>query len=340
MYQFHIKWRDMISIIVPNYNGSNTISMCLRNIYSSTYKNYEVIVVDDGSTDNSISEIKKYNCKLVKLNKNKGPSCARNAGAEFASGDIFLFIDSDVCIQNDTLNLINGRFNMDADISAVVGMPDKYCKFKNIASQHFNLRVHFNYLNMPKYIPILYGSLCAVKKEAFFNVGGFDTELKKAGVEDNDLGYRLNDNNYKILLDKNIQFNHYKYISLLKLLKNDFLRASDRRKLMLRRNNTLRDIYKHKRFISTPINHIYSAIIAPLIILFLFSSFFFIYNILFTTLFVLLFFIYNRDYFFFVGKEKSYLFAIMIYFLLIIDMLIVDFGIISGSITYAGGSKH
>lgn len=328
-----------ISIVIPNYNGSKTISLCLEAIYSSTYKNFEVIVVDDGSTDNSIEVIRKFDCKLEELKENRGPSFARNTGAKIAMGEILLFTDSDVCLPKDTLKKINDTFNMEKDISAVVGMPDKFCKFKNIASQYFNLRVHFNYLKMPTYISILYGSICSVKKEAFFNVNGFNTKLKKAGVEDNDLGYRLTEQGYKIRLNKNIQINHYKYLSILKLVKSDFLRASDRVKLMLRKRK-FKETFEQKRFISTPITQIYSAVSIPLIFLSLIGLFYSVYTIFFALFLLLLFYFFNRDYLSFIKKEKSLLFSLMIYFLLLVDMSIVNFGIASGLISYIGGHRY
>lgn len=302
----------MISIIIPNYNGSKTIVRCLEAVYASTYKKFEVIVVDDCSTDNSIEIIRNFDCKLVELSENKGPSYARNAGAKLAKGDILLFTDSDVCLPEDTLKKIDDTFSMEKDISAVVGMLDKLCKFENIVSQHFNLRLHFNFINMPQYIPILCSSICAVKREAFFSVNGFDTKFRTAGVEDDELGYRLTEQGYKIRLNKAIQVNHYKHVSFLKLLKNDFSRASDRAKLMLNKKK-FKKIFKQKRFISTPIAQIYSLIcifIPPL------------------------FYYFNRKYLSFVRKEKGFLFALKAYFLLTADMTVVSLGIISGLLDY------
>ncbi len=328
-----------ISVVIPNYNGGRTIRLCLESIYSSTYKNFEVIVVDDDSTDNSREIIREFDCKLVRLNENKGPSYARNVGGKTARGDIFLFADSDVCLPKDTFKMINDTFNMENDISAIVGMPDKFCKFKNIASQHFNLRVHFNYLKMPQYISILYGSICAVTKEAFFNVNGFNTELKKAGVEDNDLGYRLIERGYKIRLNKNIQINHYKYISFLKLLRSDFLRSSERVKLMLRKRK-FTEILRQKKFISTPISQIYSAICIPLIFLSLIGLFYSAYSSFFVLFLLLLFYFFNKDYLFFLKKEQGGLFSLIIYLLLLADMVIVNLGIASGLISYIRGHKY
>ena len=59
-----------LSIIIPSYNSIKTIDKCLSSIFNSRYNNYEVIVVSDNSNDNSDNIIKKYPCKLIKLNKN------------------------------------------------------------------------------------------------------------------------------------------------------------------------------------------------------------------------------------------------------------------------------
>ena len=76
------------SIVIPVYNSSNTFKECLSAIFSSTYKDFEVIIVSDNSTDNSVDIAKKYQCKIIELKENKGPSFARNIGAKEATGEI------------------------------------------------------------------------------------------------------------------------------------------------------------------------------------------------------------------------------------------------------------
>lgn len=329
----------MISVIIPNYNGSKTLPFCLKAVFDSSNDNFEVIVVDDASTDNSREIIRQFDCQLVALRKNRGPAYARNAGAKMAKSNVLVFIDSDVCLPKDTLKKINDLFNKEKEIAAVVGMPDKFCKFKNIASQHFNLRVHFNYLKLPKYIPILYGSICSVKKKAFWDVGGFSARLKKASIEDNELGYWLTEKGYKIRFNRKIQINHYKHISFFKLLKNDSQRSFDRIKLMLRKRK-FKTIFKQKRFVSTPINQIYSVAVAPLVFLSLFGLFFSSCSIFLTFFFLLLFYFLNKDYLLFLKKEKNCWFTFIIYFLLLIDMMVVSFGIFLGLASYLRGEKY
>lgn len=329
---------EMISVVIPNYNRGKTISLALESVFSSTYKNYEVIVVDGGSTDNSIEIIRKFDCKLVELNREEDKhSRALNAGVEISKGNILLFIDTDSCLPRDALEKINDMFNREKDISVIVGMPDAFCKFKNIASQHFNLRIHFNYLHMPDYISTLYGSVCAIRREAFFDVGGFDANLTES--DDNDLGYRLSDRGYKIKLNKNIQINHYKHITFLKLLKNDFKRASARIKLMIRRRK-FKQTFAEKRFISTPIAQIYSVMVTPFIFSAVIGSFFSIYSVFFMLFFLLLFYFFNKNYLSFLKRQKGLLFSVLIYFLLLIDMSVVGFGIFSGLVSYVRGQTY
>lgn len=89
---------QLVSIIVPVYNSQRTIERCLTSILEQTYRNLEIIVVDDGSTDNSVQIINKYKVDgrihLVSK-KNGGVSSARNTGLSIAKGDFIQFVDSD-----------------------------------------------------------------------------------------------------------------------------------------------------------------------------------------------------------------------------------------------------
>ncbi len=82
------------SIIIPNYNKEEYIKECLDSIFNQTYKNVEVIVIDDASTDNSLSVIKGYNITLLHTNHTRAGG-ARNKGINAATGDYLIFLDSD-----------------------------------------------------------------------------------------------------------------------------------------------------------------------------------------------------------------------------------------------------
>ena len=99
------------SIIVPAYNTEKYIDKCLKSIFSNTYKNFEVIIVNDGSTDKTEDIINKYIKKYDNIiyikQKNMGLSLARNNGVKKATGDYLLFIDSDDYVEKNLLENIN-----------------------------------------------------------------------------------------------------------------------------------------------------------------------------------------------------------------------------------------
>ena len=82
------------SIIVPNYNKANYIEDCINSILNQTHKNYEIIVIDDGSTDSSVEVINKFNISPLKTNRLQAGG-ARNLGLRYATGDYIIFLDSD-----------------------------------------------------------------------------------------------------------------------------------------------------------------------------------------------------------------------------------------------------
>ncbi len=107
------------SIIIPVYNTEKYLEKCLDSVFTSSYKNYEVIIINDGTEDNSENLINKYlkkydNIKYIKQ-KNMGLSVARNNGIKTATGDYILFLDSDDYIDKELLATLN-TFTKDEDV--------------------------------------------------------------------------------------------------------------------------------------------------------------------------------------------------------------------------------
>ena len=112
----------MISVIVPVYNCGKYLRDCLLSIYSQTLKDYEIIAVNDASTDNSADILEQIsqeygNLIIVNMPKNSGLSAARNAGMEKANGDYICYVDSDDTIQPDYLEaLYKAAIDNNADL--------------------------------------------------------------------------------------------------------------------------------------------------------------------------------------------------------------------------------
>jgi glycosyltransferase involved in cell wall biosynthesis len=86
-----------ISVVIPAYNRENTIEKCLNSVINQSYAPYEIIVVDDGSTDHTIKKIEEMHCDKIRILKqnHKGAQAARNCGIVEARGDYIAFLDSD-----------------------------------------------------------------------------------------------------------------------------------------------------------------------------------------------------------------------------------------------------
>jgi glycosyltransferase involved in cell wall biosynthesis len=110
----------LISVIVPVYNSEKTIRKCVESIINQTYKNLEIILVDDYSTDNSvveISKIKDSRIKIIKQSQNSGVGASRNIGLKNAKGRYIGFVDSDDFIASDFYEvLLNNALLTNADI--------------------------------------------------------------------------------------------------------------------------------------------------------------------------------------------------------------------------------
>lgn len=83
------------SVIIPTHNRRETLGRALKSVMEQTFNDYEIIVVDDASTDDTKKYLENFNVKLISFNENKGVSIARNEGAKVSSGEYLAFLDSD-----------------------------------------------------------------------------------------------------------------------------------------------------------------------------------------------------------------------------------------------------
>jgi len=223
-----------ISIIIPVYNSSLTLNECLNSIFSSIYKNYEVIVVSDNSKDNSVDLAKKYQTKIIELTENKGPAVARNKGAEISQGDILLFLDSDVIIKRDSLDLIIDKFEK-SEINAIQGIYSHEPNYKYLATQFYQSYLcYYVWPENKKYASTLVTGCFAIRKKIFDNLSGFDVNIENASCEDEKFGYSLINNGYKVIILRNLKVIHNVNYDIKKFIKRRLIQESDRIKFYLR----------------------------------------------------------------------------------------------------------
>jgi GT2 family glycosyltransferase len=187
-FRFDAQW-PYISVAVCSYNGSRTIRECLEGLKRLEYPNFEVIVIDDGSTDLTAAIAGEYNCQIVRI-ENAGLSSARNIGLRVAKGEIIAYLDDDAVPDRHWLYHLAATFR--ATNHAAVGGP-------NIAPPHSNAVADCvdNAPGGPIHVLItdevaehLPGCNMAVRKSCLEAVGGFDPTFRVAG-DDVDLCWRL-----------------------------------------------------------------------------------------------------------------------------------------------------
>ncbi len=139
----------MISVIVPVYNGADTIRRCIDSILSQTYKDIEIIIIDDASSDGT-SEIceqykKKENITIIHHNRNEGVSTSRNDGLNIARGEFISFCDVDDWFSTDMLEtLITELLDSEADIVA--------CGVNGLGHTEQSHAVYTNFDSMCRYV--------------------------------------------------------------------------------------------------------------------------------------------------------------------------------------------
>lgn len=217
----------MLSVIIPTYNSAATIEKNLTAFYTQKgigNNDFEVIIVDDSSTDNTVNLVKKFPARLVTLSKNSGPATARNLGAKEAKGETILFIDSDVILKDDALNKVKEKFSEYSEIGGLIGIYAKEPANRGLFREYLALKKYSNWFDpKQKFTSVWIVSIGAIKKDIFLEYGGFDTRYRGADVEDFELGYRISEK-YKILLADDIQGYHY-FSGFAKTLGNFFRRS-------------------------------------------------------------------------------------------------------------------
>jgi len=220
------------SVIVPAYNAERTLPSLLGSILEQTCNAFELIVVDDCSTDNTPSVVQDYRCTLIGSEKNHGPAYCRNRGAQEARGDILVFTDSDCTVGRNWLANIHIRFSqnhMEAVMGRLILKPSTFLG-DSISALGFPAGGCIGFDKIWKvdqngYTDSLSSCNCAIKKDIFWEVGGFDETFPYPGGEDSLLAYHLRSLNYRIKYCPDVLVYHQARDSLSDFLKWQFQRG-------------------------------------------------------------------------------------------------------------------
>ena len=326
-----------ISIIIPVYNSSLTLKECLEAIFNSNFKNFEVIVISDNSTDNSVGIAKQYQCKIIELSENKGPAFARNEGAKISEGDILLFVDSDVIIKKDALNYLSEKF-LQNEIDAIQGIYSHEPTYKSIITQYqMSYNCYYIWPENKKYASTLSTCCLAIRKKIFLNLKGFNVNFKRPSAEDEEFGYFLIDKGYKILILRELNVEHRVNYNLKHFIKKKFYTYIDVMKEYLRNKTYVKKI-KQTNYAKV----LAGIVILGLIILTAIGTIIFLNK---TILYIFLtlniaFLLLHTGFMRFVGRTKGLTKAFGVVAVCYIDTFLMLVGLLYGSLSYFFGKKY
>jgi len=229
-----------VSVVVPAYRNAAGLAECLQALVASDEPPFEIIVVDDASGDGTSAVASRFGARGLRLERNSGAGAARNHGARSASGEILLFVDSDVVVAPDTVGRVARLFEERPDVAAVFGSYDAAPRAPGLVSQFRNLLHHFVHQHGEPEASTFWAGCGAIRRPVFESVGAFDTGRYGRSIEDIELGYRLRDAGHRILLERDLRVTHLKRWTLGSFLRTDvFLRAIPWSELILQRRATL-----------------------------------------------------------------------------------------------------
>jgi glycosyltransferase involved in cell wall biosynthesis len=248
----------MISVIIPVFNGERTLGSCLGCLFASDYQDFEAIVVDDHSSDNSRALARLLPCRLIELPRNGGAAAARNAGAAAAYGSILFFLDADILVRPDSLGRVAALFSERPDLAALFGSYQAETIPSDFFSQYKNLLHHYTHQTSRAEATTFASGFGAVRAEVFAELNGFDPARRF--LEDIELGYRMCSKGHRVLLDKQLQMTHCKRYTFGGLIRSDFFgRAIPWTALMLESRTFHNDL-------NTRINNLLSVPVSTLIL--------------------------------------------------------------------------
>jgi len=198
----------LVSVIIVNYNGKTHLEKCLKSLMKINYKNYEIILVDNNSTDQSIEFVKNTypSITIIKLNDNYGFAEPNNIGAKNAKGEFLLFLNNDTEVNPNFIGEMVKVLEQDPKIAICQslllkpnGEVDSSGDFVDTLGRAYSSR---NKVNEVKKILSARGASMMIRKDSFWDLGGFDKKFF-ASFEDVDLGWRAWIWGYKIVLVPN-----------------------------------------------------------------------------------------------------------------------------------------
>lgn len=231
------------SVIIPAYNAEKSIQSCLDALTLQTHLPDEIIVVDDGSKDQTREIAESYSLVTVLSQKNNGPANARNNGAKKAMNEIIVFLDSDCVPEKNWLESMLQPFVDEK----VVGVQGAYKSHQtSLVAKFDQADIEYRYERMKRATRLDWiGSYSAAyRRKIFLDEKGFDETFPKASGEDAELSYRLAEKGFQLVFAPAAIVYHTHPSTLSHYLKVKFFRAYWRMRMYLKHpQKSVKDSY-------------------------------------------------------------------------------------------------
>jgi glycosyltransferase involved in cell wall biosynthesis len=211
-----------VSIIIPTFNGAPRIGHCLDALLKQTAgRDVEILVVDDGSTDNTASVVAHYSGIRLISQANAGPAAARNRGASEARGTLILFTDDDCVPMPDWLDAMIEPFG-DPEVVGAKGVYRTHQK--RLVARFVQIEYEDRYRLMADLdcIDFIDTYSAAFRRERFLEMTGYDTSFPVACAEDAELSYRMSARGWKMKFAPAAIVNHTHPETLSRYLKRKY----------------------------------------------------------------------------------------------------------------------
>ena len=242
-------WRQSLTVVIPVHNGGRDFERCLQGLRVSTCNDFECVVVDDGSTDDSGAKAAEFGAVVIRHDRPLGPAAARNAGALAATRPLLFFLDADVAVHPNAIARALQRFAVDDQLTGLFGSYDDQPAVGGWVSPFRNLLHHYVHQTGTFHDDIrparTFWTGCGfIQREAFLSLGGFDPlRFRRPAIEDIELGYRIARGGHKLVLARDVQASHLKRWTLKDMVRTDiFQRGVPWMLLMKRSAVTERDL--------------------------------------------------------------------------------------------------
>jgi len=211
-----------VGVIVPVHNGQETIQRCLSALLRSDHRVDRIIVVDDGSSDDSGELAREMGLEVMQTAERPlGPAHARNLAARQIDTDIIVFVDSDVEVDIEAVRQLTEPLESDPQVAATFGSYDDHPDSTRVAALYANLRHHCTHQASEGEAETFWAGLGAIRREIFLAMGGFDENFTSPSIEDIELGVRLRQAGHHIRTIPGAQGKHLKDWTLTQLWRTD-----------------------------------------------------------------------------------------------------------------------